>query len=447
MSHQDQQQKQLHEELGEAGQFEGFGVEGDVAKGDEFVKDGKQAEHPWGVQYQGPFESATDGTARAVRLHARALEQAGVPVLLQSFSNSFMGPDGVVLSAQAMDPKIKEETHEMRHRSVRELRLRIKHMVIARADQLRAYIIPSSVATEPDAEKQMAIRSHLYKTTIVYSVWERTSIDDSIASILRRVGECWVPCQENKHLLERHGIERVVVVPHPWDPAGDMAKLTARASFSPMRRFYAIGLWQPRKQFHEMIGGFLLAFKPGDLARLTIKTRRTNFPNYPSPEESGKFWLADPRVQANGWTRDNAADYVRVHTDEWPEWKITRLHFNSNIYVCVSRGEAYCLPAFDAKVAGNRMVLVSYNGARDFAAESDVRVPFGMRPVPKEYGWEESALWAEARPEHIAEAMLKCEAPSSYVRPPLLGYSTMQAVGDLMKSRCEAVLRAATVAP
>jgi hypothetical protein len=275
-------------------------------------------------------------------------------------------------------------------------------------------------------------------------VWERSVIHDSIASILRRVGECWVPCEENKGLLQRHGIERVVVVPHPWDPKSDMAKLTARPPGVPsFKKFYAIGLWQPRKQFHETIGAFLLAFRPEDHTSLTIKTKRTNFPNYPSPEESGKIWLADPRVQANGWTPEKAGAKVHIYAGEWPESNITKLHFESNIYVCASRGEAFCLPAMDSKVAGNRMILVGYNGARDFSAAGDLLIPYEMKPVPKEYGWEENATWAEATPESIAEAMRSCPAPTTYARAPELERFTMAAVGKLMRERCEAVLERA----
>jgi hypothetical protein len=426
------------EELTDKAPIGGFGRE-EVRPEDEYVRPGVDAEHEWGVQYQGPFESATDGSARAVRLHARALADTGLPVLLQSFSNTFLGPDGVRLGAEAMDERIKSETHDLRHRSVRSLRLRIKHMVINSAEQLRAYIVPNSVSLEQDMERAVAIRNVLYKTTIVYSVWERSVISDAVASILKRVGECWVPCQQNKQLLHEHGVERVTVVPHPWDPACDMAKLTRREP-TPRKDFYAIGLWQPRKHFHETIGAFLLAFKPGDKATLTIKTKRTNFPGYPSPEESWRIWNQDPRVIAQGWTARTASRHVALFEGEWSEDRITRLHFNSNIYVCASRGEAFCLPAFDAKIAGNGMLLVGYNGARDFSGPGDRLIPYEMKPIPKEYGWEENATWAEAKVEDIAAAMLAVEAPAKYERPKVLENFTMEAVGQLMRERCEAVL-------
>jgi hypothetical protein len=425
-------------ELTDPAAIGGFGREG-VSETDQTVKEGKAAEHQWGIQYQGSFESATDGTARAVRLHAEALSRAGIPVLLQSFTNSFVGPDGVRIGAEAMDDDLKKQLHHLRYCSVGELRLRVKHMVISSAEELRAYIIPNSVSFDQDTDRLMRLRDGLYRSTIVYSVWERDRIDDSIASILRRVGECWVPCQANAALLRRHGIERVVVVPHPWETTSDMAKLVRRRPVGD-KRFYAIGSWQPRKHFHETIGAFLIAFKPTDRATLTIKTSRHIVPGYPSPSASVMHWLEDARVKENGWTAQGFREKVTLALGTLSADQLLKLHYLSNIYVCASRGEAFCLPAFDAKVAGNRMLLVGFNGALDFSAPDDPLIPYEMKPVPKEYGWEADAMWAEASVEDIAEAMRNVEAPAEHVRPKALEACTMESVGELMRSRVEAVL-------
>ena len=421
----------------------GFGSEG-VVPGENHAQKGEPAKHPWGVQYQGPFESATDGSARAVRLHARALNDAGVPVLLQSFTNTFLGPEGVRVGAQAMDERIKASTHDLRHQSIGELRLRVKHLVVFSAEHLRSVIVPHYVAIEKNAETAIAIRQRLYDTTIVYSVWERSTISEPVAAILRRVGECWVPCSDNKHLLEKHGVERVTVVPHPYDEASELTKLTRRAPMA-KKAFYSIGLWQPRKHYHETIGAFLIAFKPTDAASLTIKHRYAPLPDYPSPAASVDIWLADPRVIAQGWTMKNLSPSLWLPSGDWPESRITELHFKSNIYVCASRGEAYALPAFDAKVSGNRMLYTGYGGMCDFAGAGDVLIPFTMERVPPVYGWEEGAEWAVATVDDIATAMRNVVIPELYERPACLASCTMPAVGQLMKARCEAVLERAAL--
>lgn len=405
---------------------------------------GAEAEHPLGVQYQGPFESATDGSARAVRLHARALSDAGLPVLLQSFTNSFIGPDGVRIGAEAMDEDVKKETHDLRHRDVGALGVRIKHMVVSSAEMLRQTIVPGSVAMEQDIERAVALRSMLYRTTILYSVWERTTIDRGIAAIMQRIGECWVPCRQNQRLLREHGIERVHVIPHPFDVKSDMAKLTGRrASTDGEKRFYAIGLWQPRKHFHETIGGFLLAFRPGARATLTIKHKETHLPGYPTARESVEEWLKDPRVLDRGWRAENLEKHLWLPEKTWSDSQILKLHFDSNVYVCASRGEAFCLPAFDAKVAGNRMLLVGFGGAVDFSGPGDTLIPYELEPVPALYGWEPDARWAVTTVDSIAAAMRKVEAPAEFSRHPGLSSFTMEAVGKAMRGRVESVVREA----
>jgi hypothetical protein len=412
----------------------------DVAPDENYYEGGSSADHEWGVQYQGPFEALDDGASRAVRLHARALAGAGMPVLLQSFTNTFRGPDGAVIGAEATDPVVKAETHALRHASIKELRVRVKHIVVHSAEQLRASIIPNSIAIEQNLERAMELREMLYRTTVVYSVWERTTIDDAVAAILRRVGECWVPCEQNKRLLEHHGIERVTVVPHPWEKTSPLARLIERAPHR-VPLFYAIGLWQPRKGFHELLGAFLGAFQPG-AAHLTIKHRATRFPGYPEPRESVTHWLAQPEVQKNGWTAENVGRGLWLPGAHWSNDEVTRLHFDSNIYVSSSRGEAFNFGAFDAKVSGNRMVHIPFGGTADFASPGDIAVAYELEPVPSEYQWEPEAKWASVSVGALSEALRRAAPPEAFVRDWGAERFEMQAVGKLMRERVERLVSA-----
>lgn len=401
---------------------------------------GAPAKHPWGVQYQGSFAAEHDGTARAVRLHARALHAAGIPVLLEGFSDRFVGSDGNVRDVREIPESVALETEALRRADVGALLVRVKHLVISTPDLLRNQLLPRFVLREPDPENLVAMMQYAFSTTVVYSVWERTTIDHEVARLLAAVAECWVPCEQNKRLLERHGVSRVVVVPHPYPPDSQLVKLTRRRPYEESR-FYAIGTWQPRKGFHELIGAFLLAFKPGDRATLAIKYREMKWPDYPSPEESVKRWFEDERVRERGWTLENAAGHLSLYGAHWGEQRILRLHFDSNIYVASSRGEAWCLPAFDAKLAGNRLVHVPFGGTADFAGPGDVPVPFVMGPVPKSYGWEQDAMWADYQVHALAESLR--EAARSRVDPEVpAGFEQrfgFEAVGSLMRERVLAI--------
>lgn len=427
----------------------GFAVES-VRDDEMHVEPGSDAQFEHGVQYQGSYESDSDGNARAVRLHALALASAGEPVLLQSFTNTFIDKNGARVGAEAMERAIREEVGPLRTTSVRQFDVRIKHMVIAGPDQIRFHVVPRSVMIERDIETAMATTEALFKSCIIYSVWERTKLDPEVAALLARVGECWVPCQQNADLLRAHGVERVVVIPHPWQEDSQIAKCTSRryTGFDRdgrhERSFYSIGLWQPRKGFHETIGAFLYAYKPGDRAKLTIKHIDTKFPNYPRPQESVEHWLADPNVKANGWTIKTLEKHLWLPGGHWAESEIIKLHFNSNIYVSASHGEGFGMPAFDAKVAGNRLIHVPFGGTHDFSdpAAGDIAIPCSPGPVPKEYGWGEGAEWADYQFSQLVTALTVVIPPDEYRRGPALEGMKFQAVGALMRQRVNAVRKA-----
>lgn len=404
------------------------------------VARGKPAEHAWGVQYQGSFEAATDGNARAVRLHARALAATGLPLVLQSFTGRFVDVDGKRYSAEATPDRVKQEIFELQHASIASIRVQIKHAVIHDADFLRSWIVPQYIMRERDPELLYQWTQNCYKRTIVYSVWERTTIAENILSILRRVAECWVPSEHNKRLLEAHGVERVVVVPHPWESSSPLARMTARVPI-PMKRFYAIGIWQPRKAFHELIGAFLRAFMPGEAVHLTIKFREARFEGYPSPEQSVDHWLADPVVRENGWRMENLKPHLALRSEHWTEAQIQELHYKSNIYVAASHGEAFCLPAFDAKVAGSRMVYTPWGGQSDFAEAGDVLVPYELEPVPASYRWEPGAQWASVDVAALSRALVEVKAPPRFVRGERVEAMRFERVGALMRERVERVLK------
>jgi glycosyltransferase involved in cell wall biosynthesis len=263
-------------------------------------------------------------------------------------------------------------------------------------------------------------------------VWERDRIDPGIAVQLGRVAQCWVPCEQNRELLVQAGVEwdRVRVVPHPFDPASPLCRLTARRPV-PTRRYYTIGRWEARKGQHELLGAFLREFRPGE-ASLVVKYTGGQWDGYPSPEQSVEHWLNGNRVHP-AWTAETFARHVQLIGDRLPADQILKLHFTNNIYVSAGHGEAWCLPAFDAKVAGNRLVHVSFGGTADFAGPGDVAVLWHLGPVHSSYKWEPGAMWAEYEPVELAAALRAADPPVHHERPPQFEERfSMRAVGEQM---------------
>lgn len=383
---------------------------------ENYFAPGSEATHPYGVQYQAEWETAWDGTAIAARLHARALAARGLPVLLKSFSGVVVNDAGMpepVFTA-GIPESVRKEIGTLDQTSIGTLGCMIRHMVVRDAPTLERLLVPRHVV-HSDAMALLAIRSKLLDSTIAYTVWERDRVAPGIARALARVGQCWVPCAQNAAALIRSGVpaEKVRVVPHPYDSTDSVCRLTDRKLIYPDRRFYAIGRWEPRKGFHELLGAFLTAFRPGDAARLTIKASGGEWRGYPSPEESLAHWVK----QLDYWKPGAVRDHVTIDTRRYPYSKILQLHFDHNLYVLPSHGEAWALPAFAAKLAGNRLVHVPYGGSADYCETEDVAVPYRMEGVHPSYGWEPDAEWAGYSIEALAGALRKAEPPSAYVRP------------------------------
>lgn len=402
---------------------------------------GEQAKHARGVLYQGEFETPGDGTARAVRAHARALAATGIPLLLKSFSNVVVNRFGVAepVHAVGMPEEVTAEVGDLLNTDIATCRPVIKHAVIRSPEHLRRLLMPRGAIPldMDDVSQHIALRRQIFDNTVVYSVWERDRIDSAIASQLAEVSQCWVPCEQNATLLVGSGVPaaKVHVVPHPYEDGDMIGLLTQRrdGAHDGWRRFYSIGRWEPRKGFQELVVAFLCAYSPGDKATLTIKYSGSgNWPEYLTPDDTLQLGV---RVAAeNGWTMQNVHEHVKLIGERLKHSQIVGLHMKNHIYVSASHGEAWGLPAFDARRAGNRLVYVPWGGIVDFAAPTDVQVPFTMAPAHPSYRWEHGAQWASASIEDLTTALAAAAPPASFAADPTLEQRfSMAAVGQRMR--------------
>jgi len=384
------------------------------------VAPGKMADHPFAIHYQGPWETLFDGTCVAVRRHARALASTGVPMLLQSFTNTVINQHGLAEPSQgSVTQLVMDEVGALTKTSASQLVPRIKHLVVRDAAHLTTAIIPRYVTMDAFTDPKQAIeaRQALFKSTIMYTVWERDRVSEDISRQLSRCGQVWVPCSHNARMLMESGVpeDMVHVVPHPYDPEADICKLVRR---SPIRgkRFYTIGGWEPRKGFDLLLHAFLKAFSPGSDAHLTIKYNGGKWDNYPTPEQAVNNALSTEWATNNGWTMQNLVPHLHMWEGREPQHKILKLHFDNNIYVSPGHGEAWCLPAFDAKCAGNRVIHVPYGGTEDFCGGDDLGVRYELGEIHSSYNWEPGAQWANYHVFDLATAMMNADPPTEFCR-------------------------------
>lgn len=404
-----------------------------------FAAEGFKAKHDSGVLYQGEFETPSDGTALAVRRHAAALAATGVPLLLRSFSNAVVNQHGVVEPTYVVGipDEVTREVGHLLDTDIAICKPVIRHVVIRSAEHCKQLLLPrGAIPLERTLEAQMKMRDAIYENTIVYSVWERDSIDPAIARQLGLIKQCWVPCEQNRRMLIESGVpaDKVHVVPHPFREDDLIHVCTQRVAnaHKGWKHFYSIGRWEPRKGFDRLIQAFLRAFRPGDPATLTIKYSGSGrWDDFLSAEEALEVLAA--RESQNGWTLASARKHIALIEGRLRRSKIVQIHHENNIYVSPSSGEAWGLPAFDAKLAGNTLVYVPYGGVADFAESSDIAIPYELTPAHPSYRWEQSAKWAACRLEDLAEALTRAAPPLVFRRPPDFERFSMAAVGQRMR--------------
>jgi glycosyltransferase involved in cell wall biosynthesis len=372
----------------------------------EYVAPGDDALLPWGIIFTADWKAPASGMGKHSRQQVTALAMAGLPIRLESLISRSVFTDD-------LHPEVRSVAY-LENVTLTQTLFAIKHLVIHDADQLRRAICSSAATVSQEHLNQV------YASTIIYTSWERSTVDPEIVGVLNRVGQVWVPCSTNARVFMDSGVNNVFVIPYPFDPnTCDIAAPRGKEDVPEGRRYYNIGKWEPRKNQHRIIGAFLLAHTPADRASLLLKTSKFSgrWAGYPTPEESVQCWLSDADVAANGWTQEALDRRVRIINEEVSDAEVHKLHKMNNIYVSASCGEAWDIPAFEAKCAGNRLVHVGYGGSEDYADPLDVDVPYRMVPVHPGYQWEADAEWAQCTVEELAACMKSVVVPVRRIMP------------------------------
>ena len=408
------------------------GIEGTAAT------QGKPALAEKGIVFQGIWRQFADGFARHTRETVRALAKAGVPLHLDSLG----------VGSQLLNDDLEEDVRALEYLTracFQKTQLVIKQVIWGTHEHLVNNLQPRSMHFQTDENVERALAR-----TIVYTVWERDRVAPKDVELLNKLGQVWVGCQSTYDAFLSSGVEasRLRIVPYSYDPDDRIAIVKPRkigfdpepptyvpgvsslaypravsGEVPPGRRFYIIGRWDPRKNQHRILGLFLKTFKPTSDASLMIKTSKlsASYSNYPTPEESVRTWLEDPTVQAMGWTAETFGKRVRVIDETISDAEIAQLHARNNVYLSLGHGEGWDVPAFEARLAGNRLVYTDWGGMRDYAGPDDLRVPFDFVPVDTDYGaWEGGPQWANPHTNAIKYALATVRPPEKRIQDPTL---------------------------
>lgn len=270
----------------------------------------------------------------------------------------------------------------------------------------------------PPAWHQHLFDAENGKRAFSYVTWEVDDLPEDWPPALNIYERVFVPSEFNRTTFLKHGVTVPIdVVPHVARkvvPVREGSYLDSIADDDFV--FYTIGVWTTRKALEETVRTYLDTFSTDEKVVLVIKTDVVNHielaaMNYrqtsTGPKHIGTTWWALAQIFAD---YDNPA---RVHmiAENIPPRDIDHLHTRGNCYVGLTRSEGWGLPAFDALLFGNPVIMPNWGGQRDYLGDDyPLSIHYSLEstlnsPDDHCHMRSASAHWAEPNCAHAGELM------------------------------------------
>ena len=194
--------------------------------------------------------------------------------------------------------------------------------------------------------------------TIVFTVWESTTLPDSWIGCAPLADEVWIPSRWGKDILVQNGNQekKIFVVPEGVDTV----------LFSPEKRkigfletidsfkFLNIAKAEPRKGTVDLLRAFDLAFDPDDEVHLILSCTNLLIPNF----SSHKF------VQNLGLKNRDKVILIQLDTDHQ---QVARLYCSCDAFVFPTHAEGWGLPVLEAMASGLPTAVTHFSAITEFA--------------------------------------------------------------------------------
>jgi glycosyltransferase involved in cell wall biosynthesis len=281
--------------------------------------------------YIAPF-AVPSGYARASQDYMAALHAAGVDLVIQPLADA---------DTDDLEPRYKPLLELLTHN---QKVTPFSHVIVATIPQYCHEFVTGDLKP-PKGTKRVAVTTW---ETDRFPAEDACLLDESFDAVV-------VPSQFVASAFTAAGLpkSKVHVIPHCFDPAfwwdrPDVA--TPRGRPQPYT-FYSVGVWATRKSPIELLKAYFAAFRKHDNVHLKIV----------SPSVS----MADVEALSDAM---GIPDLPRVEfiTERLSETQLRELHYTSDCYVSLSKGEAWGLGAFEAALAGNTIIVTGFSGWRDY---------------------------------------------------------------------------------
>jgi len=242
------------------------------------------------------------------------------------------------------------------------------------------------------------------KTNIAIVAWETTRIPSYWADKLNQFDSVMTFCDASVEAFKDSGVTVPIhKVPHTFDISSYSLDDT-EAIMSPSDPnflkdrfvFYNISQFSQKKGIDSLLRAYFGAFHgKQDEVVLLLKTY-VNMQGRSQEQDKLKAYINNVkqgmRLPVDGYPP------VMLVTKTLTDDQIRKIHKTGDAYVCSSRGEGWCIPAFDALTYGNKLITTLWGGMGEFAKLTNSEVQ-RQNVFPIRYSMEPLISQQHADPE------------------------------------------------
>jgi glycosyltransferase involved in cell wall biosynthesis len=295
------------------------------------------------------------GYATASRDYIRALDQAGANLVVRAIRYDQADP-GTAYKATELERKLMK-------RDLNDVDVVIQHTT------------PNEMRVTPG------------KINIAIVAWETTRIPDYWVEKLNQFDAVITFCAASVNAFRDCGVSvPIYKVPHTFDIPNyanldDVDVIVAPSSPDFLKgrfMFYNISQFAAKKGVDILLRAYYGAFHGmGEEVILMLKTY-IGMGNRNQEREQLQQYIAG--VKQGMRLPEGGYPPVMLVTKTLTEEQMLKLHATGDCYVCSSRGEGWCIPAFDALTYGNKLVTTTWGGMGEFTQWSDTDAG---SPIPR----------------------------------------------------------------
>lgn len=230
------------------------------------------------------------------------------------------------------------------------------------------------------------------KVNIAIVAWETDRIPEYWAKKLNQFDSVITFCDTSVQAFKNSGVTvPVVKIPHTFDiPSYTLDGVdkidspSAPEFFKDKFIFYNISQLSTKKGIDLLLRAYLTEFhgKDKDRVMLVLKTY-IDMSNRGSERERIKAFVASVknglRLPSDGYPP------IMVISNTLSDEQIKKIHRTGDAYVCSSRAEGWCIPAFEALAYGKKLVTTTWGGMGEFALTDGRRnlfeVEYSLEPL------------------------------------------------------------------